>query len=55
MAQNNDEDMEEGIGLTDEETTDIQTFINEFFQGKIFDDTESVNLINETLERLMEI
>ena len=40
------EDDNEIIGLTLEETDKIQNFMNEFFQGKLFDDTKSSKLMD---------
>lgn len=51
----NDEDQEEIVGLNPEETEKIQQFMNEFFNGKLYDDTKSIQMMNDTLEKIMEI
>lgn len=53
MALNNDDD-NEVIGLNQIEIDQIQTFMNGFFQGKIFDDMKSSKLMEEALEKLMD-
>jgi dynein light chain Tctex-type 1 len=55
MAKNNDEDLDEVIGLSQDETDKIQQFMNEYFQGKLFDDTESDAIVEESLEELMKV
>jgi len=43
-------------GLTAEETEKIQLFLNEYFgKNKMYDDNKSAQMINDVLEKIMEI
>jgi dynein light chain Tctex-type 1 len=55
MAQNNEEEVDEFNGFTTEEADAIQLFMNEFFQGQVYEDTKSIHMMEEALEQIMKI
>lgn len=55
IRMSKEEEQEEVPGLTTEETDKIQVFLNEYFLNKMYDDNKSAQMINDVLERVMEI